>query len=327
MMEADLSVHLTFMCQSALVCMIFAYLLQIRVAGPVKSAWLSITQIVLGEGLGLLFAKGVYFLIRIEYLTKQGAWKYFTALNLEEICFFGGVAGGILAVAISARIFELPVRKVLNAFAPAGALLIALARFAEYYLGGLGWGEPTNIGLAEETVLKFPWGIAIDWFGDGSYMEYHLAVFMYEGFAAAAAAVFALVRSQDRDCFIRTLFYICLAQILLESLRETSIVWLFVRVEQLLCFLYVEGVLVFYAVRRIRQGKRGGIILPILGLAVAGAVILIEFALQNKIAFMRNMNSLTLYIIMAAVLAVPAAADVIHHINGKKIEKQITKAL
>ena len=252
---SDMPAHLTYMCLGALVCMAFAYVLQIRTAGPVKSIWLSLTEVLLGEALGILFAKGVYCLIRWEYLAKLGAWQFFTSLRLEELSFFGGVAGGVLAVFFAARIFGLPPRKVLNHFAPAGALLIALIRFAEYWLQSemLGLGEPARIGLDAEAVLAFPWGIAIDWFGDQSYMEYHLAVFMYEGFAALAAMLFALVRQKDRDCFIRTLFYICLAQVLLESMRSTSVAWLFVRAEQLLCFLYVEGVLVLYAVRRIRQ--------------------------------------------------------------------------
>ena len=321
----NMSAHLAFMCQSALVCMVFAYILQIRTAGPLKAIGLSVTEILLGEALGLLFAKGVYFLIRMEYLTKLGgAWQFFTSLDMKELCFFGGVGGVVLAVVFSARIFGLPVRKVMNHFAPAGALLIALARFAEYYLQNemLGLGGLTRIGLAEDTVLKFPWGIAIDWFGDGSYMEYYLAVFMYEGFVAAAAAVISLICVWDRDCFIRTLFYICLAQVLLESIRSTAVAWLFVRAEQLMCFLYVEGVLVLYAIRRIRQGKRYGIISPILGLLVAGVVVLVEFGLENKIDFMKELGAMKMYIIMASALATLGIADIVHHIVGYRMKKR-----
>lgn len=322
---SDMSAHLRFMFLSALGCMVFAYVLQIRTAGPVKAVWLSVTEILLGEALGLLFAKGSYYLIRMEYLVKLGdTWQFFTILNMKELCFFGGVAGFILAVVFSARIFSLPVRKVLNSFAPAGALLIALVRFAEFYLQNemLGLGGVARIGLEEETVLAFPWGVGIDWFGDGTYVEYHLAVFMYEGFAAAAAGVVALICRKDRDCFIRTLFYICLVQVLLESIRSTAVAWLFVRAEQLMCFLYVEGVLVLYAIRRIRQGKRYGIVSPLLGLLAAGVVILVEFGLQNKIEFMKELGAMKMYIIMAVALASLAAADVVHHINGKRLNKQ-----
>ena len=166
-------IYLTFLCLSGLICLAFAYMAQTRMTGPVKAFGLSVTEMVLGTGLGLLFARGFYYLIRIEYLTKLGdTWQFFSFLNPEELCFFGGVAGVILAVVISAFIFRLSPRKVLNHFAPAGALMIALIRFAEYFLQSemLGVGEPTNIGLTEETVLAFPWMIAIDWFGDGSYL-------------------------------------------------------------------------------------------------------------------------------------------------------------
>ncbi len=316
-------IYLTFLCLSGLICLAFAYLAQTRIAGSAKAFGLSVTEMVLGTGLGLLFARGFYSLIRIEYLTKLGdTWRFFSFGNPEELCFFGGVAGVILAVIASAYIFRLPPRDVLNHFAPAGALMIALVRFAEYFLQSemLGLGEPTSIGLTEETVLAFPWGIAIDWFGDGTYLEYHLAVFMYEGFAALAAVIFAMLRLKDRDCFIRTLFYICLAQILLESIRETSIAWLFVKAEQLMCFLYVEGVLVLYAVRRLREKKWYGILSPLLGLLAAGVVILVEFALQNKIEFMKDLGSMKLYIIMAAALATLAIPDILHHHSGKRQE-------
>ena len=313
-------VYLTFLCLSGLICLAFAYTAQTRITGSAKAFGLSVTEMGLGTGLGLLFARGFYSLIRIEYLTKLGdTWQFFSFRNPEELCFFGGVTGVILAVIVSAYIFRLSPREVLNHFAPAGALMIALVRFAEFYLQSemLGLGEPTSIGLTEETVLAFPWGIAIDWFGDGTYLEYHLAVFMYEGFAALAAMIFATIRIKDRDCFIRTLFYICLVQILLESIRETSIAWLFVKAEQLMCFLYVEGVLVLYAVRRLRERKWSGILSPLLGLLTAGVVILIEFALQNKIAFMKELGPMKMYIIMAAALVMPAIPDILHHHSGR----------
>ncbi len=320
---SDRPIYLTFLCLSGLICLAFAYLAQTRMAGSAKAFGLSVTEAVLGTGLGLLFARGFYGLIRIGYLTKLGdAWQFFSFRNPEELCFFGGVAGVILAVVISAYIFRLSPIKVLNHFAPAGALMIALVRFAEYFLQSemLGLGVPTSIGLAEETALAFPWGIAIDWFGDGTYLEYHLAVFMYEGLVALAAMFFAVFRMKDRDCFIRTLFYICLAQILLESIRETSIAWLFVKAEQLMCFLYVEGVLVLYGVRRLREKKWYGILPPLLGLLAAGVVVLVEFALQNKIEFMKELGPAKLYIIMAAALVMLAVVDIVHHLPGKRQE-------
>ena len=91
-----------------------------------------------------------------------------------------------------------------------------------------------------------------------------------------------------------------------------------------MCFLYVEGVLVFYAVRRIRQGKWYGILSPVLGLLVAGVVVLIEFALENKIKieFVQELGAMKLYIIMAAALATLGIADIVHHIVGYRLKKR-----
>ena len=300
-----------------------------------KSIWLSFTEILLAEALGLLFAKGIFFLVRFNYLTELDTWRFFTFSfrplgknpNLqsiidksfyENLLFFGGVAGVILAVFISARIWRLPARDVLNRFAPAGAMLVAVFRFAEYYLKDLGIGLLEDIGVSEEGVLSFPLRIGYDTFGygDPEDFEYYLPVFILEGVIALAAMVFALVRMKDRDCFLRTLFYICLGQILLESMRATSITWLFVRAEQLFCFLYVEAVLIAYAVRCFRNKKRTGIIYPVLGLLVCGVVIAGEFALDGKI--LANMAKSTVYIVMAAALLMLAVADVIHHRIARK---------
>ena len=341
--SVDAAGHLTFVCIGALVCTVFAWALQIKVAGPVKSIWLSLTEILLAEAIGLLAAKGIYYLVRFNYLNELGTWRFFTSsfrpLNknshlqsiidkafYENLLFTGGMAGVILAVTMSARFWKLSVRDVLNRFAPAGALLVAVFRFAEYYLQLLGIGQLEDIGVSTEAASSFPLRIGYDIFGDYSEfgdpedLEYFLPVFILAGIVALAAMVFALVRMKDRDCFMRTLFYICLGQVLLESMRATSITWLFVRAEQLFCFLYVEAVMIVYAVRRCRKGKWTGIIYPVLGLLVCGVVIGAEFALDGKI--LKDMAKSTLYIVMAASLVTLAVADVVHHLIIRKDSEQ-----
>ena len=68
--SVDAAGHLTFVCIGALVCTVFAWALQIKTAGVVKSIWLSLTEILLAEALGLLFAKGIFFLVRFNYLIR-----------------------------------------------------------------------------------------------------------------------------------------------------------------------------------------------------------------------------------------------------------------
>lgn len=331
--SADVAGHMTFVTVGALVCAVFAWALLLKKVHPGKAALLSLTEIVLAEALGLFFAKAVYFLVRFNYLSRMDAWRFFTftfrPLNEQtqsimdmgfftNLCFFGGVAGVILAVFLSARIFRLPARDVLNRFAPAGALLIAVFRTAEYYLKLLGVGSLSDIGISDEAAMSFPLRIGYDTFGAGDPedLEFYLPVFVLEAIVALAAMIFALVRMKDRDIFLRTLFYICLGQVLLESMRMTSITWLFVRVEQLFCFLYVEAVLVVYAVRLWRRHNRKGLIYPALGLLVCGIVIAGEFALDGKI--LADLSRGTIYIVMTAALVTLAAADIVYHLCGRK---------
>ncbi len=320
--EADLATYQKYLGVGILVSLILAWRTQSRAVGSIKAIWLSLTEVILGGALGLLFSKIIFILIRIGYQTIN-----YTSLNPEELSFFGAVGGVILAVVISAWIYKQSCQKILNAIAPAGAFLIAFARLAECVLGEFGVAEPSKIGLPVDDVLYFPWGIGIDFVGDGSYPEFLLPVFLFEMVIAIIAGILALIWKNDRDCFIRTLFYICLAQVILESTRKTSLTWLFpfLRAEQLMCFLYVEGVLVLYAVRRCKEKKWYGLISPILGLLVAGIVILIEFGLQDKVEFLLEMNhehKEQLYIIMGASLAVLGIADIVHHVIGYRSAKQ-----
>ena len=126
---------------------------------------------------------------------------------------------------------------------------------------------------------------------------------------ALAAMVFSLLHAKDRDCWIRTLFYLCLPQILCESLRVQTISWLFIKAEQLVCFLVCEGVLVWYALRKNPRAFRSWI--PALcGLAVCGLLIAIEFALDGKSRIGgEGLPHWLLYTLMVAGLAVLAIAE------------------
>ena len=259
---------------SMLVCALLTWMLFNREKDVRKGKALvfSLSVLILGTGLGLVFAKGAYLLIRINYANKQ-IWSFVP----EEFSYYGGFAGVCLAAVLSALIARIPVRKALNAFAPAGALLAALARFAEAFLGFLGTAY-----LPDETVLPVPLAVTIDYSGDGSYVEYYLAVFMLEGLFSLIAMVVSEARRNEPDRFIRTLFYLCLPQILLEYIRSSSLALLFIKVEQLACFLVVEGILVWYGIAAARK-HRFGFIPAIVGLAVAGVEIIAQFLMDGKI--------------------------------------------
>ena len=63
---------------------------------------------------------------------------------------------------------------------------------------------------------------------------------MLEGLLTLGVFAVCIARFRKHR-FLRSLFYLCLIQILCESLRSDSFTWLFVRVEQLLCMLCVPG--------------------------------------------------------------------------------------
>ena len=239
-----------------------------------KALPLCVCVLLLGTALGILFSKLFYFLFYFSHILEQGFGSFWLSLKTDELSYYGGVAGVCLAVAVSAKIVGLRPCSVLNAFAPAGALMAAAARFAEYFL------HLTGVGLVQENPLPFPLAVSIVYSED--YAEYYPAVFMLEGLMSLIAFFLCLRHRGEPRRLIRTLFYLCLPQVLLESLRADGIRLLFVRMEQLVCFLYAEGVLVWYGWKGGRKNSASWI--PALtGLAVCGCTIVEEFMLDGKI--------------------------------------------
>ena len=305
-MEANLTAYLLFMGCGALACALWFFLSCRRKAEIGKAAALSSLILLLGIVLGAVCARAAWLLMRFNAIIP----KEILTLRYYEMSYWGGVAGVVLAVWLAAKIMREPSRAVLNAFAPMGALMAAVARFAEGFLGLTGAGK--YIEEIFDEGLFFPLTMEVAW--DEEYSEFYLAVFALAGICCLGAMAFALVRRNDRNRLLRTLFYLCLPMILLESLRQQSINWLFVRVEQLLCFLFCEGVLIRYGFRG-PKGFRSW--LPALtGLITCGIVITGEFALDGKILLNGEMISFWLiYGIFALCLIALAIAE---HIGNKR---------
>lgn len=277
-MPTDVTAYLLFMAGSAVFCFaLFAFSarLQMKLSGG-RAAALGAVSLGLGILLGLVCAKFLYFVFRISYLLKTDFGGWLLSLKADEMSYYGGAAGVCLAVFLAAKILGEKPGKALNAFATSGALLAALVRFAEYWLGSLGTGDYI------EEALPFPFAVSELWNPD--FPEYYLAIFMLEGILSLRVAVFALRNRKDSFVFLRTVFYLCLLQIICESLRATSIRWLFVRYEQLLCYLIAEGILVWYAVAAKKKGQNNwGAAL--FGLLVCALTVAEEFMLDGKITW------------------------------------------
>ena len=271
-MEINLTGYLLFMGCSAAACILWFFLSLRRTQPAGKAAAAAGLTLLLGIVLGTVCARLVWVLCRIN--TKPSLLPRDLSILYSELSYYGGVAGVIAAAALSAKLAGLPVGGTLNTFAPMGALMAAAARFAEGFLGLLG------VGAWMEEGVFFP--VTVEFAYDEYYSEFYLAVFMLEGLFGLIAMVMALCHGKEKDRFLRTLFYLCLPQVFCESLRAESINWLFVRAEQLFCFVFCEGVLVWHAFRAGMKKLRSWI--PALtGLAVCGLIIAAEFALDGKI--------------------------------------------
>lgn len=226
----------------------------------------------LGTLLGAILAKLVYYLAMIDFMIMNGWLKSLVDLTMGTFSYYGGVTGFCLGVALSARLTRQRPMELLDRFAPAGLLLAALARFGEVTLEGVGirdmlyWEHPEH--------CFFPLAVSNEW-GEWLY-----AVFMLEGLLTLGVFAVCLIFFRQRR-FLRSLFYLCLIQILCESLRSDSFTWLFVKVEQLLCMLVTVGVLAVYCLKTPRARRSW---LPVaICFPVAAVFVVLEFALNGKI--------------------------------------------
>lgn len=286
----DITSYLVMMGISAVICCCMTFFLLRKENIAAKQAGISAAALlVLGCALGFACAKLLYILLMLPFVRELG--MFFQGVQVDQLSYYGGLAGVVLGAFLAAKIAGIPSGRFLNIFAPAGAFMAAMARFAEYFLGTLGVGD-----YLEEGGF-FPLAIANKW------EEYYLAVFIFEGVFSLIAMVLAFAHRKEKDCFVRTLFYLCLPQIFCESLRNISISWLFVRAEQLLCYLFVEAVLIIWGLRLRGSSKRW--FLPfVLGLVVCALTVAEEFALDKS-----DIPHLITYACMVAGLIVLAVME------------------
>lgn len=252
--------------------------------------------------LALACAKAGYFLLRIDREWPRWGIAGLLRFSFRELSFFCGCAGAVLGAALAGKLAGQPVKRVLDHFAPCGALMIAFARGAEYFLPGM--NLPSR-EIEPEFFRRFPFAVT------NEYEEWYAALFMLSAlFALAVFAVF-LLRRKERPIpglrLERTAFYLCLPQIFTESLRSDSITWGFVRCEQILCavcllLLLIRGCSL--------AGERGFLKAwwPVLVFSLCvGLLVFIEFNLDRNYVPLSMAGN---YIVMWAVLLVIAACEI-----------------
>ena len=285
--------YLIFMLGSALITAGVHYLLANHMK---KRGLLAALTFVFGIVLGTVCARLMYCLICYQDVLMDGLQGTLFSDSMECVSYYGGMMGVILGAALAAKCTGNKPMAALNAYASAGALMAAMARFAEYFLyqsDGLCVGRI----IEEEAFQFFPLAVSKAYSED--YTEWSLAVFMLCGVAYLIVFLVSLNRFKEKK-FIRTLFSLCLPQIILESLRNYNrLTWTqFVRVEQLMCMVCLEVILVLYGVWAGKETKNR--FLPaIVGLLCAGLFVGIEFALDKT-----NLPHAFTYAVMIAGLCV-----------------------
>lgn len=273
--------------------------------GKLKSGTVSVFAL-LALPLGVLGGRLLLCLVSQGwYLFRQ---NFFFNTARGGFMLYGVMAGAVLALFLTARITGEKAARIADAAAAPGALIIALCRLGEGYMGvGYGrsivewfdpWMEQSLIAWEEPDFLcQFPFGIP------DYYDEWHFSIFLLEAIAALVIAVLVCRRKGllpgGRIALMLLLYASC--QALFESMRADSIPrWGFVRINQLISGIMVAGVLL---VGSLRLGKRipakQHTVAWIGTLGCIGMVMVMEFALEQKISFLRWMRMDVCYFVMA----------------------------
>ena len=268
-----------------------AVLLYFRLKKRGENGYAALTAFVFCSVLGFSCAKAVYCLALARIVFPQWGLGALTRLKPGEFSFFGGMAGVCLGAVLAGKTARIRPAKMLDALAPCLALLVMALRILEYRLGMLGMGDE----IENESLRFFPIAVTDEW-GD-----WYLAIFMLEALCALAAAAGMLGR-EKKDAFPvglifrRTVFYLALPQILLESLRVECLKWGFVRIEQVLCTACVAGLILWACRQRKGAVKKPYRPMILVVLGVLGMVT-VEFALDKF-----NPSTFLCYAVMALIL-------------------------
>lgn len=262
---------------------------------------------VLAIPLSLLLGRAGYCLANLKWVLERSP-GFFFQFTKGGFLLYGGLAGGILAALWTARLVKQPAARLLDAAAAPAALLIAVGRLAEYTVGaGYGycmeewfdpWMEMSMISWEDPSLLyRFPFGV------QDFYESWNFAIFLPEALTALAVMVILLAMKKRRTgaaAQLMLLAYAC-GQIIWESMRQDQVLrWGFIRVNQLLSLAVIVGVTACCWLRLSRDERRKTPLwLGLVKVAVcAGLVIVMEFALEQKISFLNWMRMDVCYGVM-----------------------------
>lgn len=256
----------------------------------------------------LLLARAGYCLANLKWALERSP-GFFFQFTKGGFLLYGGLVGGVLAALLTARIVKQPAVRVLDAAAAPCALLIVVGRLAEYLVGaGYGycmedwfdpWMEMSMFSWSDPSILyRFPFGV------QDYYESWNFAIFLPEALTALAVLVVLLAmkkRKTGASVQLMLLVYAC-GQIVWESMRQDQVIrWGFIRANQLFSAVLIGAVLlVCYLRLNQAQRRKHPLWLALIKILVCvGVVITMEFALEQKIAFLAWMRLDVCYGVMA----------------------------
>lgn len=272
----------------------------VRLGKKRMKPWSALVALPLSLLLGAVLGKLMYVALLFQRVWPRFGAEALWRLKAAEFSFFGGGLGVILALALTAKLTRQKIKPYLSVFAPCGALLAAGFRAAEYFQGMLGAGSY----LESSAFTRFPFAVANQW------GEWHLAVFTLEALAALIVSLVFALRKQENLIpglrVERTVFYLCVPQIVFESLRNQCMRWGFVRIEQVLCGVTVVCLIVYgcFQVKALKGLKR---FWPALcSLLCVALIVLAEFGLDKF-----NFSTAFWYGVMIVVLCGFSALEIV----------------
>ena len=247
----------------------------------------------LGAALALALSKVLYTILLSNKVWPRYGWASLLRMDAAEFSFIGGCLGMVLGMALSAKLCHVRIAKLLSLFAPVGAFMASGVRAAEIFLDMQGAGAYVE----NEAFARRPFAISNEW------GEWFWAVFLLEALAALIVAiVFAVRKKEDRILslrFERVIYYLCVPQILCESLRALGMRWGFVRIEQVLCGVIIEGLLIYGCVKCKNAKSFWNRFWPCFAaLGCVGVIVGVEFGLDKVPAI----SDVIWYCVMIAAL-------------------------
>ena len=243
--------------------------------------------------LGFASAHVFYCLVRLEHTLYDAQAISFLYFWDDHDMLYGGMVGCALAALVAAKGAHRSTLGLLDAIAPAGALMIAFVRLAQG-LHGDGYGEYLDDG---SVFAHFPFAVF-----DAYYEAWAWALFLLAALVAVLLFIWIGTR-KSRFAGDRTLLFVGLyaaAQIVLESLRRDDFLrWGFVRSSQLISVILVGFVLVCYALPRFGQPLWRKLTSFTLYGGMVAMCVLLEFALEQRIAFLQELSTQACYGLMA----------------------------